>query len=78
MELRPGLFLNSLFSEKSLILKDLTNLSTEILERFNELFSNEPILTLNEDIYDTFTKEEEKVIKIAPSKFRVIATCQII
>ena len=73
MELRPGLFLNSLFSEKSLILKDLT-----ILERFNELFSTEPILTLNEDIYDTFTKEEEKVIKIAPSKFRVIATCQII
>lgn len=31
VELRPGLFLNSLFCEKLLILKDLTNLSIEIL-----------------------------------------------
>ena len=75
VELRPGLFLDSLFREKSLILKNLTNLSTEILERFNELFSTEPILTLNEDIYDTFTKEQDKDFKIDPSKFRVIATC---
>ena len=38
VKLRSGLFLDSLFREKSYMLKDLTNLSTEILERFNDYF----------------------------------------
>ncbi len=46
-----------------MILKNITNLSTEVLERFNELLSTEPQLQLNEDFYYTFTNENKKNLK---------------
>ena len=38
-----------------LILKNLSNLPTIILERFNELFSGKCNITVNEDIPNTIT-----------------------
>ena len=60
LEFKPGLILDSIFKGKSLILKYLSNLPTVVLERFNELLSGSHNLTLNEDIYDTFTNKGNK------------------
>ena len=75
LEFLPGLFLSAILRKKSLILKNLPNVPTVVLERFNELFSGVHILTLIEDIQNTFTKEGEKELKIS-NNFRVIATCK--
>ena len=81
LEFKPGLFLTSILSGKSLILKNLSNLPTEVLERFNELFSDQHSLTIPEDIYDTFTSKNKKELsnfsKNSFHKFRVIATCPL-
>ena len=74
LEFRPGLLLNAILQGKSLILKDLSNLPTIVLERFNELFSGKHILTLSEDIHNTFTKADKKELKFKNS-FGVFATC---
>ena len=75
LEFLPGLFLSAILRKKSLILKNLPNVPTVVLERFNELFSGVHILTLVEDIQNTFTKEGNKELKIS-NNFRVIATCK--
>lgn len=75
LEFQPGLFLDAILERKSLILKNLTNLPTIVLERFNELFSGKQNLTLNEDIHNTFTPESEKELKNFSDLFRVFATC---
>ena len=38
IEFRPGLFLTAILGASCLILKNLSNLLTIILERFNEIF----------------------------------------
>ena len=63
MDFNPGLILKGIFTEKSLILKDISKVKTSVLERFNELFSDKNILTLSEDTTNTFTKENEKELK---------------
>ena len=75
LEFKPGLILDSIFRGKSLILKYLSNLPTVVLERFNELFSGKHNLTLNEDIYDTFTNEGNKEFSDLGENFRIFATC---
>jgi len=75
LEFLPGLFLSAILRKKSLILKNLPNVPTVVLERFNELFSGVHILTLIEDIQNTFTKEGNKELQIS-NNFRVIATCK--
>ena len=77
LEFKPGLILNSILSGKSLILKYLSNLPTVVLERFNELFSGNHNLTLNEDIHDTFTKEGNKEFENLGENFRIFATCSL-
>ena len=75
-EFRPGLFLSSILEGKSLILKNLSNLPTIVFERFNELFSGEHSLTLQEDFDNTFTKEEtNRKLEKFNDEFRVFATC---
>ena len=64
IEYRPGFIFSSILKGKQMILKDITNLPTEVLERFNELLSTEPQLQLNEDFYNTFTNENKKILKI--------------
>ena len=75
LEFRPGLFLTAILSKKKLILKNLSNLPTTILERFNELFSGKHNLTINEDIHNTFTPPHDKELRNFSKYFRVFATC---
>ena len=75
LEFRPGLFLTAILSKKKLILKNLSNLPTTVLERFNELFSGKHNLTVNEDIHNTFTPPHDKELRNFSKYFRVFATC---
>ena len=76
IEYRPGFIFSSILQGKQMILKNITNLSTEVLERFNELLSTEPQLQLNEDFYNTFTNENKKKFENFLN-FRIIATCPL-
>ena len=60
IEFKPGLILSAILNKKSLILKDMPQVKTIVLERFNELFSGKHNLTINEDIHNTFTKRNDK------------------
>ena len=76
IEFKPGLILNAIISQKSLILKDMPKVKTIVLERFNELFSGQHNLTLVEDIPNTFTSKNKKELKDFNKDFRIIATCK--
>lgn len=60
IEYKPGLILSAIFGKKSLILKEMPQVKTAVLERFNELFSEEHKLMLVEDINNTFTTEKNR------------------
>ena len=60
IEFEPGSILLSILRQESLIFKNIHQVSTEVFERFNELFGTEGILSLNEDIYQTFFSENKK------------------
>ena len=75
IEFRPGLFLNAILGGSCLILKNLSNLPTIILERFNELFSGKCNITINEDIPNTITPETNKELSEFNKNFRVFGTC---
>ena len=53
--------------------KNLSNLPTIILERFNELFSGKYNITVNEDIL--ITPESNKELSEFNKNFRVFGTC---
>jgi len=76
IEFKPGLILSAILNKKSLILKDMPQVKTMVLERFNELFSGKHNLTLVEDIPDTLTTKENKELRNFNKDFRVIATCK--
>jgi len=75
-----GSILLSILKDESLIFKDIHEVSTEIFERFNELFGSERILSLNEDIYGTLFKQKKderainKFIKLE-NNISIFATC---
>ena len=71
IEFRPGLFLTAILCASSLTLKNLPNLPTIILERFNELFSGKCTITVNEDIHNTITPESNKELSEYNKNFRV-------
>ena len=75
IEFRPGLFLTAILGGSCLILKNLSNLPTIILERFNELFSGKCNITVNEDIPNTITPESNKELSEFNKNFRVFGTC---
>jgi MoxR-like ATPase len=75
IEFRPGLFLTAILGGSCLILKNLSNLPTIILERFNELFSGKCNITVNEDIPNTITPESKKELSEFNKNFRVFGTC---
>jgi len=56
LEFQPGLFLSAILCGNTLILKNISNLLTVVLERFNELLSGNQNLTVSEDIYNTITE----------------------
>jgi hypothetical protein len=73
---KPGLFTNAVFDQQPLILKDLPNLSPAVFERFNELYSPNPTLVLNEDFCDTFTVRDDRhnrTLSGLSEGFRIIA-----
>ena len=76
MDFKPGLILNAIFNDKSLIIKNISKVKTSVLERFNELFSDKNILTLSEDTTNTFTSEKNKELKNFKN-FRIIATSRL-
>ena len=76
IEFKPGLILSAILNKKSLILKDMPQVKTIVLERFNELFSGNHNLTLVEDIPGTLTTKENKELRNFNQNFRVIATCK--
>jgi hypothetical protein len=76
IEFKPGLILSAILNKKSLILKDMPQVKTIVLERFNELFSGRHNLTLVEDIPGTLTTKENKELRNFNANFRVIATCK--
>ena len=59
-EFEPGSILLSILKQESLIFKNIHQVSTEVFERFNELFGTEGILTLNEDIHQTLFSADNK------------------
>ena len=63
IEFRPGLILNAILENSNLIIKNLCELPTDLLERFNELFADSHCLTLIEDIVNTITSENQKILK---------------
>ena len=76
MDFKPGLILSAIFTDKFLILKNISKVKTSVLERFNELLSDKNIITLTEDTTNTFTSKEEKEIK-GYNNFRIIGTSSI-
>ena len=77
LEFRPGLFFSSLIEGCPLILKNISNLPTTVLERFNELLSSQHSLTINEDIHNTFTSKDEKELSNFSDNFRIFGTSQV-
>ena len=77
----PGFILLSILEKKSIIIENIHQVSTEVFERFNELFGGERILSLNEDIYGTFFSEnkenkENKIINVKKiNNIYIFATC---
>ena len=74
----PGKVLLSILKMDSIIIENIHQVSTEVFERFNELFGGERILSLNEDIYGTYfsEKKENKVINVKKfPKMYIFATC---
>ena len=72
---KPGLITKSIFCQNSLILKNFAQPSPAVVERFNELLSVTPTLTLFEDTTNTFTTPTNNKIYGFSSVFRIIAIC---
>ena len=78
----PGSILDAILKRKSLIIKDIHKISTEVFERFNEFFGTERMLNLNEDIYGTFFPKDEdnifdikQIEELEKKEIFIIATC---
>lgn len=77
IEFNPGLILSAILNKKSLILKDMPQVKTVILEKFNELFSGKYNLTLvDNNIHDTFTTKENREQRNFISYCKIIAACK--
>ena len=74
IEFQPGILLSAVIKNKLLILKKITDVKTENLERLNECLTGNKKITLNEDIQNTYTEENKKEISLG-KEFRIIATC---
>ena len=74
IEFQPGILLSAVIKNKLLILKKITDVKTENLERLNECLTGNKKITLNEDIQNTYTEENKKEIDLGKN-FRIIATC---
>ena len=74
IEFKPGIFISARIKGYNLILKNITYVKTENLERLNEALTGNKKITLNEDTQNSFTPEHNKEISFS-NDFRVIGTC---
>ena len=74
IEFKPGIFISARIKGRNLILKNITNVKTENLERLNEALTGNKKITLNEDTQNSFTPENNKEINFSKD-FRVVGTC---
>jgi len=76
IEFKPGFILDALLKDRPFILKNISNLYSDVLERFNQFLTEEQKIILVEDIYDTFTNSENKEVSFFNSlkKSRIFAT----
>ena len=72
---KTGILFEKILKQSSVILKNLSNLSPAVLERFNDLFNYMPKLSLNEDFCNSFTGKMKngKEINNFSKNFRLIA-----
>ena len=74
MNLNQGIFISARIKGYNLILKNITYVKTENLERLNEALTGNKKITLNEDTQNSFTPENNKEISFS-NDFRVVGTC---
>ena len=74
IEFKPGIFISARIRGRNLILKNITYVKTENLERLNEALTGNKKITLNEDTQNSFTPENKKEISFN-NDFRVVGTC---
>ena len=74
IEFKPGIFISARIKGYNLILKNITYVKTENLERLNEALTGNKKITLNEDTQNSFTPENNKEISFK-NNFRVVGTC---
>ena len=74
IEFQPGIFISARIKGNNLILKNITYVKTENLERLNEALTGNKKITLNEDNQNSFTPENNKEISFSKD-FRVAGTC---
>ena len=74
IEFKPGIFISARIKGYNLILKNITKVKTENLERLNEALTGNKKITLNEDTQNSFTPENNKEINFS-NNLRVIGTC---
>ena len=74
IEFKPGIFISARIKGCNLILKNITYVKTENLERLNEAITGNKKITLNEDTQNSFTPENNKEISFSNDS-RVVGTC---
>ncbi len=71
---KTGIIIEKILSQSPLIIENLPNLQTAVLERCNDLFNYNPTINLSEDTCNTFTGDDDKNLTGFSNGFRVIAT----
>lgn len=73
---QAGMILQNLLEQKNIILKGVDSLLPNVLERFNDLLNFNPKIILNEDLYNTFTRDQKEIKNIS-NFFRIIGISSI-
>ncbi len=71
---KGGIILENILRQTSIILKNITNLSIAVLERFNDLLNYNPKIIINEDYCGTYTGNNKELTDFSDS-FRIIGIC---
>ena len=73
---QAGILIQNIFEQNYITLKGVDVLSPNVLERFNDLLNYYPKITLNEDLYNTFTGENKEIQNFS-KRFRIIGISSI-
>ena len=73
---QAGILIQNILEQKYIILKGIDHISPNILERFNDLLNYSPKISLNEDLYNTFTNDKKEIQNFYEN-FRIIAISSI-